>query len=111
MLFRSGWFKDFPDPQAMLDAVFNGKNIIPQGNVNWPQLDVPAINDAMAKASLLPAGPDRNKAWAAVNHLIAEQAPAIPWIWDKTAIINSKDVNAVANTYTTTHDLSFTSLK
>ena len=106
-----GWFKDFPDPQSMLDATFNGKNILQQGNVNWPQLNVPAINDAMAQASLLPAGTDRNKAWAAVNKLIAEQAPAIPWLWDKTAIINSKDLNAVANNYTTTHDLSFTSLK
>ncbi len=106
-----GWFKDFPDPQAMLDATFNGKNIIPQGNVNWPQLDVPAVNDAMAKAALLPAGPERNKAWADVNHLIAEQAPAIPWIWDKTALINSKDVNAVTDSYTTTHALAFTSLK
>ena len=43
----SGWFKDFADPQSMLDATFNGKNILEQGNVNWPQLDVPAINDAM----------------------------------------------------------------
>ena len=106
-----GWFKDFPDPQSMLDATFNGKNILQQGNVNWPQLNVPAINDAMAQAALLPAGTDRNKAWAAVNKLIAEQAPAIPWLWDKTAIINSKDLNAVANNYTTTHDLAFTSLK
>ena len=24
-----GWFKDFNDPQAVLDAVFNGKNILP----------------------------------------------------------------------------------
>ena len=106
-----GWFKDFPDPQAMLDATFNGKNILQQGNVNWPQLDVPAINDAMSAAALIPAGADRNKAWAAINKQIAEQAPAIPWLWDKTAIINSKDVNSVPDTYTTTHALAFMSLK
>jgi peptide/nickel transport system substrate-binding protein len=106
-----GWFKDFPDPQAMLDATFNGKNILQQGNVNWPQLDVPAINDAMTAAALIPAGPERNKAWAAVNKQIAEQAPAIPWLWDKTAVINSKDVNSVPDTYTTAHALTFMSLK
>lgn len=106
-----GWFKDFSDPQAMLDATFNGKNILQQGNVNWPQLNVPAINDAMAKAAPIAVGPDRNKAWAAINHQIAEQAPAIPWLWDKTAIINSSNVNAVANQITTAHDLAFTSLK
>ena len=106
-----GWFKDFADPQSMLDATFNGKNILQQGNVNWPQLDDPAINDAMKQASIVPVGPERNKAWAKINHMIAEQAPAIPWIWDKTASVGSKDVNQVVNGYDTAHDLSYTSLK
>jgi peptide/nickel transport system substrate-binding protein len=82
-----GWFKDFADPQSMLDATFNGKNILQQGNVNWPQLNDPAINDAMKAASPVPVGAERNKAWAKINHMIAEQAPAIPWIWDKTASV------------------------
>jgi peptide/nickel transport system substrate-binding protein len=106
-----GWFKDFADPQSMLDATFNGKNILQQGNVNWPQLDLPAINDAMKTASTVPVGPERNQAWAKINHMIAEQAPAIPWIWDKTASVGSKDVNQAVNGYYTTHDLSFTSIK
>jgi peptide/nickel transport system substrate-binding protein len=106
-----GWFKDFADPQSMLDATFNGKNILDQGNVNWPQLNVPAINDAMKTASTVPVGPERNKAWAKIGHMIAEQAPAIPWIWDKTASVGSKNVNQVVNGYYTTHDLSFTSIK
>ena len=33
--------------------------------------------------------------------MIAEQAPAIPWIWDKTAAVGSKDVKPVVNGYTT----------
>ncbi|MEA2293489.1 MAG: peptide/nickel transport system substrate-binding protein, partial [Solirubrobacteraceae bacterium] len=106
-----GWFKDFSDPQSMLDATFNGKNILQQGNVNWPQLNVPAINDAMAAAALKPVGPERNKAWAQVNHMIAEQAPAIPLTWDKTAVVQSKDVVGVANGYYAAHDFTFSSLK
>jgi len=106
-----GWFKDFADPQSMLDPTFNGNNILEQGNVNWPQLNVPAINSAMKAAAVVPVGPERNKAWAKINHMIAEQAPAIPYLWDKTALVNSKDVVAVANGYYTTHDLSYTSLK
>ena len=106
-----GWFKDFADPQSMLDATFNGKNILQQGNVNWPQLNDPAINDAMKQASTVPVGPARNKAWAKINHMIAEQAPAIPWIWDKTASVGSKDVAQVVNGSDTAHDLSFTSLR
>jgi peptide/nickel transport system substrate-binding protein len=106
-----GWFKDFPDPQSMLDATFNGDNILQQGNVNWPELDVPAINNAMKEAGTIEVGPERNEAWAKINKQIAEQAPAIPWIWDKTALVNSEDVVAVADNYSTTHSLSFTSLK
>jgi peptide/nickel transport system substrate-binding protein len=106
-----GWFKDFADPQSMLDATFNGKNILQQGNVNWPQLNDPAINSAMKAASTVPVGTERNKAWAKIDHMIAEQAPAIPWIWDKTALVQSKDVNGVANGYYTTHDLNYTSIK
>ena len=106
-----GWFKDFADPQSMLDATFNGKNILAQGNVNWPQLDDPQINAAMKAASTQPVGPERNQAWAKINHMIAEQAPAIPWIWDKTASVGSANVNQVVNGYDTAHDLSFTSIK
>jgi peptide/nickel transport system substrate-binding protein len=106
-----GWYKDFSDPQSMLDAPFNGNNILQQGNVNWPELDDKAINAAMTAAALIPAGPDRNKAWARINHMIAEQAPAIPFIWDKTAVVQSTDVVGVASGYYTTHDLTFTSLK
>jgi hypothetical protein len=43
--------------------------------------------------------------------MIAEQAPAIPWIWDKTASVGSKNVNQVVNGYFTAHDLTFTSIK
>jgi peptide/nickel transport system substrate-binding protein len=106
-----GWFKDFPDPQSMLDATFNGDNILQQGNVNWPQLNVPQINAAMKAAGPTPVGAERNQAWAKINRMIAEQAPAIPWIWDKTAAVGSKNVVQVMSTYFTTHDLSFTSLK
>ena len=31
----TGWLKDFADPQTMIDPIFNGKNIVPTGNVNW----------------------------------------------------------------------------
>jgi peptide/nickel transport system substrate-binding protein len=106
-----GWFKDFADPQSMLDATFNGKNILSQGNVNWPELDVPAINNAMTDAATVPVGAERNKAWAKINDMIAEQAPAIPWMWDKTALVQSKDVVGVANGYFTAQDLVYTSLK
>ena len=105
------WFKDFADPQSMLDATFNGNHILQSGNVNWAELDVPAINDAMASAATQPVGAGHNQAWAKINHMIAEQAPGIPFLWVKAALVQSKDVVGVASGYITTHDLTFTSLK
>ena len=106
-----GWFKDFNDPQAVLDAVFNGKNILPQNNSNWTQLNVPSINDAMAKAALLPAGPERNKAWGNIDDMVTAQAPGIPYLWDKIPTVEASDVRGVVNQYSTSWDLDFTSLK
>jgi peptide/nickel transport system substrate-binding protein len=106
-----GWFKDFADPQSMLDATFNGKNILEHGNVNWPQLDVPAINNAMKEASAVPVGTERNDAWAKINHMIAEQAPGVPYIWDKSATVATTDVQLVQNGYWSGTDVSYTSLK
>jgi peptide/nickel transport system substrate-binding protein len=106
-----GWVKDFNDPQAMLDPVFNGKNILPANNSNWSQLDDPGINAAMAKAAALDPGPERDRAWGAIDKLIVEQAPAVPWFWDKQPLVESKDVRGVANEYNTSWDLAFSSLK
>jgi peptide/nickel transport system substrate-binding protein len=106
-----GWFRDFADAQSMLDATFNGDNILQQGNVNWPELDVPAINAAMKAAAITPIGPARNQAWAKIDHMIAEQAPAVPYLWDNIAAVQSKDVVGVVNGYYTTHDLNYTSIR
>ena len=34
-----GWIRDFADGQTMLSPTFAGKNILEQGNSNWPQLN------------------------------------------------------------------------
>jgi len=106
-----GWFKDFQDPESMLEPTFDGTAIKPQGNVNWSQINEPGINAAMKKAALLPIGPERSKAWADINKLIVAQAPGIPYVWDDSFQTASSDVNAVMNGYYTTWDLSFSSLK
>ena len=81
----SGWAQDFADPQTMLDPTFNGENIIPTQNSNWPELDVPALNKAIDDAKLVTDPAERAQAWADVNHDIVAQAPAIPYMWDYQA--------------------------
>jgi peptide/nickel transport system substrate-binding protein len=107
----AGWFKDFTDPQSMLDPTFKGANIFKNGgNNNLAQLDVPAIDQAMNKASSL-QGAERLKAWAQIDKMITAQAPAVPFDWDKTTIIWSKDVNGVGAPYYDTADFAYMSLK
>ena len=107
----AGWFKDFTDPQSMLEVTFKGANIAKDGgNNNLAQLNDPKIDAAMDKASAL-QGDARIKAWADIDKQITGDAPAVPFDWDKTTIIWSKDVNGVGNPYFDALDYSFTSLK
>ena len=106
----AGWFKDFPDPQSMLEPTFKGTEITATGNNNLPRLDVPEIDRAMEEATTK-TGAERAKAWAEVNRMITAQAPAVPFTWDKTNLIHSEDVNGVGNAYYNAFDLSFTSVR
>lgn len=106
-----GWLKDFNDGQSMLDPTFNGENIVPENNSNWPQLNVPSINKAIDAATLIDDPVERANAWGEVDNMISAQAPAIPYIWDDQANIQSADVAGVVNKANANWDLSFTSLK
>jgi peptide/nickel transport system substrate-binding protein len=107
-----GWNADFADGQTLLDPTFNGKNILKLNSSNWSQLDVPAINEAMGKAELLTDVAERAKAWAQIDRDITAQAPAIPWLWDNTPLLVSKDVSpAPSKANGGILDLNFTTLK
>jgi peptide/nickel transport system substrate-binding protein len=105
-----GWLKDFPDPQSMLDPTFNGKAINPTNNSNWPQLNDPKINKAMAKAEVLIDPAARAKAWAQIDKMVTGTAAVIPWTWDKPPLVKSTDVKAVINKANAAWDMSYTAL-
>jgi peptide/nickel transport system substrate-binding protein len=106
-----GWLKDFNDPQSILDVPFNGENIVPTNNSNWPLLNDPAINEAMDKAKLISDPAQRAAAWGKIDDQVMAQAPAIPIIWDNQADVRSGNVNGVVNLFNAVWDLNFTSLK
>ena len=107
----AGWFKDFNDPQSMLEPTFKGSNYSPSGgNNNLGALRNDDIDKAMDDAALL-EGDERNEAWGEIDKMITEQAPAVPFIWDDTNLIHAKNVNAVGNAYMNSFDLTFTSIK
>jgi peptide/nickel transport system substrate-binding protein len=105
------WGKDFGDAQTILDPLFNGNNIVPQNNSNSSELDVPEINAAMEDAALLTDRRERAEAWAEIDRMVAEQAPVVPWIWDKTPLLRSADVDGAVSEFNAQWDLAWTALR
>ncbi len=107
-----GWLADFQEPQALLDATFNGKNIIPVNNSNWPQLNDPKINAAMDAAAKMMNAKDRYEAWGKIDQMITETAAAVPWIWEKfPSLFSSRVIPAVQAWNGGAPDVAFMSVK
>jgi peptide/nickel transport system substrate-binding protein len=106
-----GWLKDFADPETLLNPVFNGKNILTEGNSNFALLDDPEINKAMDEAEVVNDPAERKQAWGDIDKQLTEKAVAIPWLWDTQAMLRAENVNAVVGQNLATWDLTFTSLK
>jgi peptide/nickel transport system substrate-binding protein len=106
-----GWAQDFADPQTMLDPTFNGENIIPSQNSNWPEVDDPRLNDEIDSAKLVTEPAERAQAWADVNHSIMERALSIPYMWDYQSVVISPNMRGVQSGYSTTWDWNFTSVR
>lgn len=103
-----GWFRDFPDPQTVLDPLFNGANITPRGNSNVSQLDVPALNRAMRRAALVVGADARGRAWGAIDRRVTRRAAMIPIAWPTVTLMASPDVRGVANPAVPGWDLAYT---
>jgi peptide/nickel transport system substrate-binding protein len=105
------WFPDFPDASTALDPTFNGEHIVTANNVNWPLLNDPKINAALDKANTLRTPEQRATAYAAIDKQITATAGAIPWFWDKRAILESSNVKGVVAKWNACWDLSFSSVR
>jgi peptide/nickel transport system substrate-binding protein len=108
---NTGWFKDFYDPQTLLDATFNPSQIPPENNSNYSQIKDPKLEEAFTEAEKLTDVNARNRAFADIDKMVVALAPAAPYVWDNQANVRSDDVNGVINQFNSVWDLSFTSLK
>jgi peptide/nickel transport system substrate-binding protein len=87
-----GWLPDFHEPQTILDPTFNGRNIVPVNNSNWPQLNDPVINRQMARAESIVDPAQRYAAWGKIDDEVAQTAAAIPWLWERFPTLYSTRV-------------------
>jgi peptide/nickel transport system substrate-binding protein len=107
-----GWLADFHEPQTLLDPTFNGKNIIPTNNSNWPLLNDPTINKLMQQAEGQLNAETRYKEWGKIDQLITESAAAIPWVWETSPTLYSSRVTQATELWNGGEpDVSFMSVK
>ena len=82
-----GWLKDFNDGQSMLDPTFNGEHDRPgeQLQLATAQRAGDQQGDRQGRAGRRPGGAQSGLGQR--RHLVDEQAPAVPWVWDNQANI------------------------
>jgi peptide/nickel transport system substrate-binding protein len=103
------WGRDFNDAQTILQPLFDGDAIQPEGNANWSQLDDPEVNAAIDAARLLSDPDERAAAWGAVDRMIVALAPAVPVVWDRQPNVRSADVLGAVNPASAKWDLAYMS--
>jgi peptide/nickel transport system substrate-binding protein len=107
----AGVIEDFPDPYAALFVPFSGEAILPINNSNWPLLNDPAVNRAIDNAAAITNLSQRYKAFAQADKMIVDDAPAIPEVWTKSALLEGSTVHGVLDRWNDDWDLSFSSAR
>jgi peptide/nickel transport system substrate-binding protein len=105
----AGWIEDFPDPYAALFVPFSGEAIVPINNSNWAVLNDPKVNQAMDAAAAITNHAQRLQAFAQVDKMIVDDAPAIPEIWADNALVEGSKVRGVLDPWNDDWNLSFSS--
>ena len=105
----AGWIEDFPDPYATVFIPFSGEAIIPINNSNWSMLNDPAVNKAIDSAAEISNLQARYQAFAQVDKMIVNDAPAIPEIWSDNALVEGSKVHGVLDPWNDDWNLSFSS--
>jgi peptide/nickel transport system substrate-binding protein len=109
---NGGWLKDFFDPQSMLDPVFSGNSIYPDGgSTNWSFVDDPELNAALEDAAKEIDPQLRADGYADIDRMVTGRAYVIPWLWDNQINIRSENVRGEVNKFTGSWDLSYATVK
>ena len=105
----AGWIEDFPDPYAALFVPFSGEAIVPINNSNWAVLNNPAINKAIDAAAAIQDHTQRLTAFAKIDKMIVDDAPAVPEVWSDNALLEGSSVKGVLDPWNDDWNLSFSS--
>jgi peptide/nickel transport system substrate-binding protein len=95
-LVNASWGADWPSLSTVLPPLFDGRQIQPQGNQNYAQLNVPAINKEMDRIQAMTDVKAQQQAWGALEKTIMDQAPVVPTLYNRAVFMAGSKVK---NTY------------
>lgn len=92
----TGWlayFADYPNPNAFFQPLLSGESIAPTGNTNFPRIDVPELNEKIAKLSEEPLGSEQESEYAELDRSYMELAPMVPYGTNTTSTFVDDQIN------------------
>jgi peptide/nickel transport system substrate-binding protein len=75
----SDWFADYPHPNDWFQPLLAGPSILPNYNGNFAQIDVPSLNQEIAKLKSKPLGGIQERRYAALDRSYMKLAPWVPY--------------------------------
>jgi peptide/nickel transport system substrate-binding protein len=92
----TGWlayFADYPNPNAFFQPLLSGESIAPTGNTNFARIDVPKLNEKIAKLSEEPLGSEQEAEYAELDRSFMELAPVVPYGTNTTSTFVDDQIN------------------
>jgi peptide/nickel transport system substrate-binding protein len=107
-----GWGSDFFAAQSFINPLFNGKNIVPAGNVNYSLVNDPKLNAQIEKAKQITDPAASAKAWGDLDKEVTNQSYFVIWLWDNNIGLQSTNVKGVSSKFNSgAWDFTYSSLK
>lgn len=73
------WFQDYPNPNDFFQPLLDGESIQPNNNTNLSEIDVPELNEKIARLGAEALGPKQEGEYAALDKEYMELAPWAPY--------------------------------
>lgn len=112
----TGWlayYADYPNPNAFFQPLLSGESIAPTGNSNFARIDVPELNEKIARLAEEPLGSQQESEYAELDRSYMELAPMAPYGTNTTStfVDDQIDLDSVVYNAAFGHSLATFELK
>jgi peptide/nickel transport system substrate-binding protein len=85
----TAWGPDWPAPYGFLHFIVDGREILPQGNSNYAELNDPTVNSGIDEALAATTKSEQQADWTKVDKAVVDSAAYIPLLNDKVYLAHS----------------------